>query len=258
MCTTPSVLEIAAHCSQVTCFVSFLQPKKPCSIRNPNVSLTVSTARTGSPSWYLLAVSLEVLQQIWHGRRAHIPQSPVVGLTNGWAMSPVQWARLLSFPGGQWLGATWTSSHAFYFVKKIGVLGFLWAAHITWCMGVGAQHHFGTTLLGPSPLETAQCILTPWAHTSTASNLLQLSPENSGLAPITCQFLFSQRFCNTQFCLCFPALWQPLVPLTHLKVNSAQVTWHSAGNPHLCCVWLKVTFKNAPGETFGALIQQSV
>lgn len=124
-------------------------------------------ARTG---WYLLAASLEVLQGVWHGRRAHIPQSPVVGLTNGWATSSVQWAHLLSFPGGQWLGAIGAFPHAFYFVKKAGGPVILWATHVTRCVGVGAQHHLEITLLGPSPPKMVWCNLTLWAHTSTAGN----------------------------------------------------------------------------------------
>lgn len=90
-CVLHPGLETAAHCSQVPGFVSFVQPEKTCSPRNPNMSLIVSqqgedlvlTARTGSRSWYLLAASLEMLQGVWHGRRAHIPQSPVARLING-------------------------------------------------------------------------------------------------------------------------------------------------------------------------------
>lgn len=73
----------------------------------------------------------------------------------------LQCSEPVSVPGGQWLGAIWAFPHAFYFVKKTGGPVVLWAAHVTRCVGVGAQHHLGATLLWPPPPEAAQCSLTP-------------------------------------------------------------------------------------------------
>lgn len=99
------------------------------------------------------------------------------------------------------------------------------------------QHCLWTTFLGPSPRERPRHSLTPRDPASDACNtsFLQVSPKNTGRASDTCQFLFSQRLHNTQFYPSFPALQQPLISLTHLNVNNAQVTQCSAGNPHLCC-----------------------
>lgn len=101
----------------------------------------------------------------------------------------------------------------------------------------GSQRHLTTTFLGPSPCERPRRSPTPRIRTSAAcnTNVLRASPETLVGHPTPASFFFSQRLGDTQFYMSFPTLRQPLISLTHLSVNNAQVTQRSAGNPRLRC-----------------------